>query len=232
MENAMNVENKRLYRSREDRVLAGVCGGLGEYLDIDPVLIRVAWVAMVLIKGFGLLLYVIWLFVVPLKPFVAEAVRKHRKGGIAGIVFGSVLIFLGLLFLADEWRWVDLHVWGGWSWDYLMPVLLMAAGVWFLLRSREQRDASLSGGSTAGEGSESSSSHARRFSRERDGKKVFGVCAGIGTYLGMDATVIRLAFAVVTLMNPPIGILAYLALAIFTPIEQRDGGHTVGSQAS
>ncbi len=221
----MNIENKRLYRSRQDRVLGGVCGGLGEYLDVDPVLIRVAWVAMALVKGFGILLYIIWIFVVPLQPFVEEAARKKRHGGVAGIVFGSVLIALGLIFLADEWRWIDLHLWGGWTWDFVMPVLLMAAGVWFLLRSREQRDAS-TGPEDRPTGQAAT---ARRFTREREGKKIFGVCAGIGTYLGVDATIIRMLFVVVALMHLPIGILTYLALAIFTPMEYANGHSAAGS---
>jgi len=230
----MKIEQKRLYRSREDKVLAGVCGGLGEYLDIDPVLIRVAWVAMALLKGFGILLYLVWIFVVPLKPYVEEVARKQRRGGIAGILFGSALIFLGVIFLADEWHWIDLHWWGGWSWDYVFPVLLMGAGAWLLVRSREKREQTEEPVKT-GEGqthSEKAGPQTRRFVRDQESRKIFGVCGGIGRYLGVDATIIRLLFVIITLMNPPIGILAYLALAIFTPAEQVNGNRTAGSQAS
>lgn len=55
---------KKLYRSETDRKLAGVCGGLGEYFDIDPVIFRIAFVALFFVGGFGLLLYLImWLAV-------------------------------------------------------------------------------------------------------------------------------------------------------------------------
>lgn len=48
---------KKLYRSRSDRHLAGVCGGLGEYFDRDPNIIRLIFLATLLIGGSGLLLY-------------------------------------------------------------------------------------------------------------------------------------------------------------------------------
>jgi len=59
---------KRLYRSRTDKKIAGVCGGLGAYFGVDPVIIRIVWVALVLGAGFGLLAYVIFWIVVPLEP--------------------------------------------------------------------------------------------------------------------------------------------------------------------
>lgn len=56
---------KRLYRSTTDKKLFGVCGGLAEYFGIDPVIIRVIWAALVLFWGTGLLLYLIFAFVLP-----------------------------------------------------------------------------------------------------------------------------------------------------------------------
>ena len=58
---------KRLYRSRSDRRIAGVCGGLAEYFDIDPAIIRIAFVAVFLIGGIGLVTYLIFWVCVPLK---------------------------------------------------------------------------------------------------------------------------------------------------------------------
>jgi phage shock protein C len=59
---------KRLYRSGEDRILGGVCGGIAEYLGVDPVIIRLLWVAGTLAWGFGILLYIIFWIVVPRNP--------------------------------------------------------------------------------------------------------------------------------------------------------------------
>ncbi len=62
-------KEKRLYRSGSDRVLGGVCGGIGKYLNIDPVIIRLLWVVGTLISiGIGIIVYVIAWIIVPRDP--------------------------------------------------------------------------------------------------------------------------------------------------------------------
>ena len=56
------MEQKRLYRSRSNRVLAGVCGGIGEYFGIDPVIVRIL---MIVIPGFGWFAYLICALIIP-----------------------------------------------------------------------------------------------------------------------------------------------------------------------
>jgi phage shock protein C len=57
---------KRLHRSRTEKMIAGVCGGLAEYLDLDPTIVRVVWVLITLLAGAGILLYLVMWIVVPL----------------------------------------------------------------------------------------------------------------------------------------------------------------------
>ena len=64
----MENNGKRLTRSK-DKMIGGVCAGLGEYLGLDPTIVRVVWVLMVLFAGFGILLYIILWLVMP-KPTV------------------------------------------------------------------------------------------------------------------------------------------------------------------
>ncbi len=59
---------RRLYRSRTQRMIGGVCGGLGEYFDIDPTIVRLLFVVTALAGGPGLLAYIIMLIVVPNEP--------------------------------------------------------------------------------------------------------------------------------------------------------------------
>jgi phage shock protein C len=57
-------ESKKLYRSTSDKMIAGVCGGLAKYFNMDPTLMRVIFVALALIGGPGVILYIIlWIFV-------------------------------------------------------------------------------------------------------------------------------------------------------------------------
>ena len=59
---------RRLYRSRTDRKIAGICGGLANYFDIDPVIVRLAWVLLFFLGGSGIFLYIIAWIVIPLEP--------------------------------------------------------------------------------------------------------------------------------------------------------------------
>lgn len=58
---------KRLYRSKTDRVLGGVCGGIAEYLGIDPVVVRLIWVIASLFWGVGILAYILAWLIIPVK---------------------------------------------------------------------------------------------------------------------------------------------------------------------
>lgn len=64
------TEPKRLYKSHTNKVFAGICGGLGEYLGVDPVLLRLIWLLMVIFSGVfpGLLAYFLAIFIIPKKP--------------------------------------------------------------------------------------------------------------------------------------------------------------------
>ncbi len=64
----MAKEPKRLYRSRSKRILGGVCGGLGEYLNVDPTVLRVIFVVLAFLYGASLLIYLIMWVLVPEEP--------------------------------------------------------------------------------------------------------------------------------------------------------------------
>ncbi len=74
---------KHLYRSHSNRVLGGVCGGLGHYFNIDAVLIRLVWLLLILFGGVGLILYLIAWLIIPLESEVEET-EDTAKAGAAG----------------------------------------------------------------------------------------------------------------------------------------------------
>ncbi len=59
--------SKKLYRSNKDRMVAGVFGGLGEYLDIDPTILRLSWVLITIFTGFipGIIAYILAAIIIP-----------------------------------------------------------------------------------------------------------------------------------------------------------------------
>ncbi len=76
----MNIKvNKRLYRSRKERQLAGVCGGVADYLGVDPTLVRLIWVIFAIAGGPGVLLYLIMAIVVPEESEFVQASAEKSK---------------------------------------------------------------------------------------------------------------------------------------------------------
>ena len=129
--------NSRLYRSTSDKVIGGVAGGLADYLNIDPVIVRIIFVLLAVFGGSGVLVYIILWIVIPEKPFLFAEVQPEEQDGQeqqgmvdarrksnSSLIAGIVLIAFGLLFLVD--RLMPMyHIWDFW------PLLLIGAG--FLL---------------------------------------------------------------------------------------------------
>jgi len=138
--------NRRLYRCRENRVLAGVASGVAEFFDLDPTLVRVLWFISILFGGIGLVVYIGMAIIVPNEPLAIDdsvvvdhaattneggaplAPEGHRHathGDGRGTMFvGLVLILFGGLALIDTLlpSWVDAG-------RYLIPAFVVGLGV-------------------------------------------------------------------------------------------------------
>ncbi len=75
----------RLYRSRDERVVVGVCGGIADSMDIDPSLVRIVFVLLALAGGFGLLLYIIMAIIVPEEPNYIQMPGAPAAPGATGV---------------------------------------------------------------------------------------------------------------------------------------------------
>lgn len=120
---------RRLRRSRTDRVLGGVCGGLGQYLGVDAVLIRIAAVLLVFVGGAGIVAYLVAWILIPEATAGAEseappAVPPAR----ARTIVGAVLVCVGALLLIDIVLPIRLE--GRFVW----PILLIVIGVAVIAR--------------------------------------------------------------------------------------------------
>ncbi len=129
---------RRLERSKKDRVIAGVCGGLGEYFGVDAVLIRIVALVLIFAGGAGLLLYAIGWIAMPEAADESDDAEASTPSTAARaestsrpVVLGLVFVALGAFFLIDE-IWADAL-----SWQYIWPVALIAVGVVVLLRARQ-----------------------------------------------------------------------------------------------
>jgi phage shock protein C len=123
-----------LRRSRDDRVLGGVCGGIGRYLGIDPVLVRVAFAVLVIGLGSGIIVYLLAWLVIPAERPGEQVGPPPPEGGLPGqVVVGLVLIGVGAVMLA---RLVLPDVFAP---RFVIPAMLILAGVLVVLQSARRR---------------------------------------------------------------------------------------------
>lgn len=121
---------RRLYRSRSNRVFAGVCAGVAEYYGSDPTAVRLATLILGLFTGIVpmVMIYIIAAIVVPENGATDPAVgRASAAPGQAALVLGGLLILIGLASFANVWLRID--------WDYLWPVALIGLGVVIVVAS-------------------------------------------------------------------------------------------------
>jgi len=146
---------ERLYRSRSDRMIFGVAGGMAKWLDVDPAVVRLVWALLIIAGGVGLLLYIVAAIVVPEEPlgamppgamppgapgmgpgagggegaaptWTAPTPGARRDSGMAPLIIGVALVLLGAWFLAERYiSWLDNAL--------LWPALLIVVGVLLLL---------------------------------------------------------------------------------------------------
>lgn len=229
-------EMRRLTKSRTDRMIDGVCGGVAAYLSVDPTLVRVAWVLVTLLGGSGILLYIAAMILMPKGPLpeVAPATDPTVSGSSARTntrFWGILLVGVGVVWLMGNF---DLDFWHHWWWlsfETIVPVMLILAGVAFLFGGREYVSAAApaqsataapAGSDAAGTEPPPAPSPAPatiRLYRSRSDKKVAGICGGIGAYLHLDAVLIRLAFVMAAIASAGLMVLLYIVLAIALPLE-------------
>ncbi|MFP4654235.1 MAG: PspC domain-containing protein [Methanohalobium sp.] len=155
-ENKEKNGREKLTKSKKERMLAGVCGGIAEYFDVDPTLIRVAFVILALANGLGILLYIILAIVMPEPKDKDKATTEQNTTGEPAadeyskdesftktkspgnrshtdrnVWLGIILIILGVFLIVDRF---NIFWWLGW--DVLWPSILILIGLWILVRIR------------------------------------------------------------------------------------------------
>ena len=147
----------RITKSKTDRVIDGVCGGLAEYYGIDSVIVRLIFVVLLFINGIGFFIYIILAIIMPkpekLDQSPKETIRENvqemgervkeageglgmsfsknveEKHSYRAGWFGIILILLGIILLLDK---LNLIKW--FDKDLLWPVIIIFIGVWLLIK--------------------------------------------------------------------------------------------------
>ena len=146
---------KRLYRSESKQVLGGVCAGLGEFLGIDPIIIRIFFVAWTILGEFSILVYFLLWAIIP-RESVVDSTEKFEMNDLGArfrevvseirmitrqpsselIIFTGVgLIAWGIYYLVDGY--INLNLWA-YS-EYVWPALLVIAGILLIIRTLKNK---------------------------------------------------------------------------------------------
>lgn len=158
---------KKLHRSRSDRMIWGVCGGLAEYFNIDPTIVRVIAVLLIFANGIGILAYIILAIVVPLesskaaepKDVIKENVEemKETASGLGHEIHSSFekeqvtseeaakarrrgRNLLGIILIAVGIFFLlsSFDLFWWFRWSYLWPVILVAIGLLIIVGARRK----------------------------------------------------------------------------------------------
>ena len=133
----------KLTKSHRDKMLFGVCSGLGEYLDIDSILVRLAFLVLAFAGGVGIIAYIGLAILMPApgasraRPNIGASPGEEPPQGSAGgqeeiaqrrrRVVGIVVLVVGLVFLLANF---SLFWW--FSWDRFWPLIIIGAGVFLI----------------------------------------------------------------------------------------------------
>ena len=212
---------RKLYRSRTNRYVGGVCGGLAEYFNIDVVVVRLLFVILTFAGGAGLIAYLAFLIISPENPDLTppQAAKSVDYTGHS-ILIGAIFIIIGLVFLLENLDFWHFH-WSFWwpeifSWHLFLPGLIIVVGILVILKglqkpAEETQKTGFSPESTAGP-----QAH-KRLERIPSRKMLAGVCAGIADYFNVDPAFVRIGWVVLTVASFWFGGLIYLVLALFLP---------------
>jgi len=121
---------KKLYRSKTNSMIGGVCGGLAEYFDIDPTIVRLVMVLLILAEGLGVIAYVIaWIFVPQRKEAEEEVVVEGTTISQTDnrLLLGLILIVVGIVFILNNFlAWFSFGI--------LWPLVLVVLGIYILVK--------------------------------------------------------------------------------------------------
>ena len=128
---------KKLYRSNENKIIWGVCGGLGEYFQIDPVIIRILFILMLFAGGAGFFLYIILAIMMPSsskKPEVVE--EKKEENSKFRIFLGILLALIGLNIMLSSI--FNFNIFSFINWKIILALLLIFLGLKIIFENEKQ----------------------------------------------------------------------------------------------
>ena len=235
--NSSSNGSRMLFRSPTEKMIAGVCGGLADYLGWDPVLVRIAWIVITLSTGGGG--FLAYLALGLLLPVGTAAQGQQRPAAIELNERNLSRVAYVLIGLGGLWLLANMGIlsslWGGfWAVTsiFFWPAVLVIVGYTLLSKRdkenwRESFDGMTSrvrnntnGVNSADFKTSLSSARARLpLKRSRNDRIFLGVCGGISQRTGLDANLVRLLWVPFGIATFGVAVAVYVAAGILLPEE-------------
>jgi phage shock protein PspC (stress-responsive transcriptional regulator) len=204
---------KKLLRSREDRYLAGIAGGLAEYFSIDSNLFRILFIIFSFFGGIGILIYIAAWMLVPENDDQEDLPRKQAPRDSTFLI-AIILIVAGLILFTKEFG--IFHYFHYWHipWASIWAISLILIGILLVITSNRKPKS---------EGNKATMANSipdlKKIYRSRDNRIIAGVCGGLGEYFNIDPVIIRLIWIFASFASVGLGILVYAVLVFIFPDE-------------
>jgi phage shock protein C len=159
---------KRLYKSRKNKVIDGVCGGIADYFEVDPVLVRVIFVLFFFFGGSAIIAYIVGMIIMPRAPLETEqgpekppeqgeeqgkssakttmkeeaASPVPASASAGSLIIGILLILIGGIFLMSNFHFPFFHSFFWWFryhfWDFFIPGIIIVLGLLLIVKGTEK----------------------------------------------------------------------------------------------
>jgi phage shock protein C len=203
------TKRAKLYRSKKDRMVAGVCGGVSSYWGIDTVLLRIIWVLSILFGGVGFLLYLAAIIIIPENPDESYQEEDTSDRDNRTAFWGSLLIIVGSIILLKQFGFFYYIRYWDIPWKVIWSILLILLGVFLLVNKRDSE-----AGNALKDGEIEAKPSRKQLFRSRSQKMISGVCGGLANYFDIDVSIVRVGWVLLTLVSFGAGIVGYIVMVI------------------
>jgi len=236
---------RKLRKLTSKRMIDGVCSGIGEYFDVDPLVIRLALIAFMIFNFVAaIVFYITAMIIMPMKPSSLFEPSQNFSGSMpsgkkeftrrssdTGILIGVIVFIVGIILLFHRFDvsplvsipwfgFLDLRSIG----RLMLPVLIILIGS-FLLMGRESELFEEASEREPARAIKSSTENGeinerKRLYRSVHDQKIVGICGGLAEYLGVDSTFIRLSAVLLAMASFGMALILYLVFALVIPKEK------------
>ncbi len=202
---------KRITRSLKNRILLGLCGGLGSYFEVSPIIFRFFFLFTLLLGSWGIAIYLVCSIIIP--PEKSDELNSTVVKGLPDIkkLLGTILIILGFFLMLNNLDLSEHFSFLGFRQQFIFQFVLTLSIIFLALNSSIDL---------------SSPDLPQTLSRSSEDTMISGVCGGFAKYLNANSLIIRSTWIIFTILTLGAGIIIYLIFVLIL----KDKGGTVSAE--